>query len=250
MRRLELGLLVFVIHFACHVLVRVLHVLGERAQRFIVASLARVRWLKRLVVVHESGCLWTGLASRDRFVLSNDFQVGVEQLRLLGLLGEGLLLLKFFASESSFSCQSLGPIIVILHVGDETAKGSVLADAALLRWIRPNIWWRYDDIAVFIVTVVLLHLLEVLHVLERCFNWMFNVLTRPEGFLVTDLDLAITVLFTHHCLRRVLEWIANRSVAGLGEEDGVACTFLHGAGANVWRVNDHVLHIRSGIDPR
>lgn len=201
-------------------------------------------------MLHERGRLGALFASWDRFVLTNDLQISVEQMRLLDFLGEGLLLLKFFASESSFSCQFPGQIIVIFDVGDETGKGGVLADTALLRRICPNIWWCYNDIAVLVIAVVLLHLLEVLHVLVRRFSLLSNVLTWPEGLLVADLDLAITVLFANHCLRRVLERIANCRVAGLGEEDGVACTFLHWTGANIWRVNYHVLHFSSRIDSR
>ena len=77
---------------------------------------------------------------------------------------------------------------------------------------------------------------------------MFNVLSGPERLLVADLDLPCAVLLAHHGLRRVLERVANGVIGGLGEQNFVACSFLHGPRADVWGVDDHILDVAVGVD--
>ena len=78
MRGPEFLFVVLFLHFARNVLQGILHVLRERAQRFIVANLARVRRLERLVVLHQRWCLGSSLASRVRPVLADYRLVTIE----------------------------------------------------------------------------------------------------------------------------------------------------------------------------
>ena len=75
MRGPELFLFILWLHLAFHVLIRVLHIGWEGAQRFIVAALGRVGWLECLVVLHERRSLMYRLTfkgSRRGTVLTND----------------------------------------------------------------------------------------------------------------------------------------------------------------------------------
>ena len=78
MRGPEFLFVVLFLHFPRNVLERILHVLRERAQRFIITNLARVRRLEWLVVLHQRWCLGSSLASGVRPVLADDRQVTIE----------------------------------------------------------------------------------------------------------------------------------------------------------------------------
>lgn len=244
---LELGFLFLFFHFACHMLEGVLHVLGEWAQRFIVANFSRVRRLEGLVVLHERWCLLSGLTCWIRPVLTNNVQIGVEQLCLLDLLRECLSFmcsLNLLLSGNSFRCRQFSRNVkVILHVVDFASKCCILADSADLGWVCLYVLWLDHDFAVFWVAEVLLNLLVVFHVLVGCIFRLFYVLCRPEWFLVADLNLPLTVLLANHGLCCMLERVTDRSVRWLHEENGVTVALLHRSSPDIGRINNDFFDI-------
>ena len=101
MRGPERLLRVFVVHlhFARQRLLRVLLVMREGSERLVVDStLACMRWLEGSIVLHGRNILGLRRALGNRDVLTDHFQVTVEEMSLLGLLREGLFLQERIAS--------------------------------------------------------------------------------------------------------------------------------------------------------
>ena len=74
---LELGplFLTFDGHLASQWLLRVLLVVGERSNRLVITSLARVRWFKGLIVFNEGSSLGLGCSVWNRNILSNNLPI-------------------------------------------------------------------------------------------------------------------------------------------------------------------------------
>ena len=165
MRGLELGLLLLFLHFARHVLEGVLDVLGERAQRFIVADFARVGGLEGLVVLHERWGLLAGLTGRVFSVFADNRTIGVEKLRLLHFLRERFLLHEGLSGFALCVGEHFRSVEIVLHVINFSTKSRIFANFTHLGWVSLDVPRLDYDFAIFLVTEVLLNLLVVLHVL-------------------------------------------------------------------------------------
>lgn len=101
MRGPERLLRVFVVqlHFARQRLLRVLLVMREGSERLVVdATLACMRWLEGSIVLHGRNILGLRRALGKWDILTDHFQVTVEEMSLLGLLREGLVLQEGISS--------------------------------------------------------------------------------------------------------------------------------------------------------
>ena len=243
MRGLELGFLILLFHSASYVLEGVFHVLGEWAQRFIVADFGWVRWFEGLVVLHQRWGLLARLTSWIRSIFSDGGFIRVEKFSASDFLREWFLLHEGISCQTLLSGQFFRSVVVVLHVVDSPTKSSVFADLTKLGRIGLNVSWLWDDLSVFWVTEVLFDLLVVLHVLVGRIYSLLYELSWPEWFLVSNLYLSLSVLLAHHRLCCVLEWVTNRIVRCLHEEDGVSMAFLHGACPDVRRINHDFLHV-------
>ena len=151
--------------------------------------------------------------------------------------------------ESGFGSELLRNVIIILHVGDDSSKTSVLSGLTKFRRVGLDIARSNDNLVVLLrVTIVLLQVLIVFHVLEVGFVEISpDVLSRSEGLLISDLDLMSSILFSEHGLRSDLEGVTDAGVGGwLGEGTVTITTLLHGACAHVGRVDLDLLDVSTG----
>lgn len=156
-------------HPASKRLLRVLQVCGERSERLVVASLGWIRRLEGLtVVVSDVRRSWLRRPMRQQWVFFKNLSVRVEVALSSGLgpLRE-ILFLKHGLVIRTFSIRKdLGPVVVILDVGDRAAKGDPLAGLAFLRWVCQDIAGRDHNLSrVLWILIVFLNLDEVGHVL-------------------------------------------------------------------------------------
>ena len=252
MRRFERLLVVVFFHFARQWLLRVLLIVRERGQRFIVADLRRVRWLEGLVMLHGRDGLSRRGSRGERNILTNHGLVRIEEFRLFDLLGEGLFLHESLSSKTLFPSNFLWAVKVALHVGDGAAERGLLTDVTFLRWVDQEIAWRdHNLVVVFWVAEVLVNMLILLHVLEgSVVPVVSNVLGRLERFLITVVDLLLTVLFTHNLECGLLKRVANAVISVLAEQVGVNLAPLDRVGADVGRVRSDLLRVRVRDEPR
>lgn len=243
------GLVLF-LHLAGDRLLGVFLVLGEWSQRLVVTDSRWVRRLERFVVLHWGRGLRHWLALWV-LVIVVDREVRVEMLRLFHFLREGLLLHELGSLEALLSSELLGTIVVVLHVGDHATERCLFANFTDLGRVGKQIAWPNHNFTIVLLrSEVLLNVLEFLHVLVSCIGRLSNVLGWPEGFLVAILDLLGSVLFSKHGLGSFFEGITDGIVAGLLEDDTVACALLDGIGANIGRVNLDLLHLGVGDQAR
>lgn len=117
-------------------------------------------------MLHSRGSLRFGCAVGQHGIFLEDLPVGVKCILLLYALRERLLLQFGVVIFALQSCHLLGPVIVVLNVGNCASEGYLFANLALLDRICQDIFGRDDDVAwVLLILVVLLDLDKVGHVL-------------------------------------------------------------------------------------
>lgn len=126
-------------------------------------------------------------------------------------------------------CKELWSVIVILHIGNFSAEKDLLSNSSALHWVGQNIARSYIDAArIFCVFKVLLDFHKVSLVGIGSLHGMLHYWLRFEGFFVTRLDLALSILFTAERKCRRFPWIITRDVAWCREEHLVdSWTFLN-----------------------
>lgn len=154
-------------HPASKRLLRVLQVRGETSERLVVASLGWLRRPEGPLVFSDVRRSWLRRPMRQQWVFFKNLSVRVE-VAFSGGLGplREILFLKHGLVIRTFSIRKdLGPVVVILDVGDRAAKGDPLAGLAFLRWVCQDIAGRDHNLSrVLWILIVFLNLDEVGHV--------------------------------------------------------------------------------------
>ena len=149
--------------------------------------------------------------------------------------------------------KELWPVIVVLHVGDRAAEVDLLAVLAILNGVGADIWRHSDDITrVLLAPEVLLDLDEVsLMVIGGPVVSLFNLALVLEAFLISGLDLSLTVFFACQTADRWFVRVGDCIVGRLHEEDLVdGGALLDGVRADIGRVDHDLFHFAIGVQPR
>lgn len=190
----------------------------------------------------------------DRRILLQNLLVSIESVCLLGPLGERFVLHHRLRVFSLSLCEVFGPVVVVLHVWNSSAKRDLQSDLTFLDWIRSNIGRLDHNFSrVFFVAIVFLDLDKVSHVgIRGRVKSLLDLRLRFEWFLVTSRNLYFTIFLPHDILLWGGVLFSNCIVARTLKEHFVdSCAFLDWIGSDVGRVNEDLLWIFSlGIAPR
>ena len=243
MRGLELRRLYLALddRFASDWLLGVFLVIGEWANSLVIARLGRIRWFEGSIVLDGWSSLGLGCSVWNRDVFSNSILVRIEEMSLLNHLREWFLLKFAVVILTLCPSEFLWSVIVIRHVGDSSSEVYLLAVLTSLNWVSSDIRRLNNDISrVLLASEVLLDLNKVsLMFISSSVISLLDLALILEAFLISDLDLSITVFFAFQTLDRCFVLVANRVVARWHEQDLVdGCALLNGVSANV-RWVDH-----------
>ena len=220
--RLELGFLILSLdgNLPGDWLLWVLLVVGELGERLIVALARRVRRPERLVVQLTWSSLRRGGAMRNRRILLKNLAIGVEGVCVLGTLREVLVLQLRVVVLTLSSSELLRSIVIVLNVGDSSAKCDLLANLASLDWVRLNVSWLDQHFTrILFATEVLLDLNEVGHVLVGRLNLDLDHALRLEWLLVTNSNLMSAILLSAYVSLQGHVWVTNARVGHTSDQD-------------------------------
>ena len=149
--------------------------------------------------------------------------------------------------------EELRPVEVVLHVGDRAAEVALLAVLAFLNGIGADVGRLRDDVArVLLAPEILLDLHEVsLMFIGGLVVSLFNLALVLEAFLISGLDLSLTVFPALQTSDRWFVLVAECVVGRLHEEDLVdGRALLDGVRSDVGRVDHDFFHFTIGVQPR
>ena len=238
---LELGLLILSLdgNLSSDGLLWVLLVVGELGKRLIVALARWVRRPERLVVQLAWSSLGRSGAMRDGWILLKNLAIGVEGVCVLGTLRE-VLVLQLRVVILTLSCSKLlRSIVIVLNVGDRSAKCDLLANLASLDWVGLNVSWLDQHFTrILFATEVLLDLNEVGHVLVGGLNLDLDHALGLERLLVSNSYLVSAILLSANVSLQGHVWVTNACVGHASEQDLIdGGALFHWVSPDVGRVN-------------
>ena len=184
-------------------------------------------------------------------VLSNDVHVLVEHMRLLCSLREWLLLHQSLTVKALFCCNLPWSVIIVFHIGDDSAKSSLRANDTSFRRISEHVAGsNHHFSAILLRSEILLHMLKFLHVLISRICRLSNGLCWLKSLFVSNFDLLVSIFSADQCLSSFLEWVTNRIVARSGKEHRIACSSLAHRTPHIGWVNLNLFDFRIGHQSR
>ena len=141
----------------------------------------------------------------------------------------------------TLSCSKLlRSIVIVLNVGDRSAKCDLLANLTSLDWVRLNVSWLDQHFTrILFATEVLLDLNEVGHVLVGRLNLDLDHALRFERLLVSNSYLVSAILLSANVSLQGHVWVANACVGHASEQDLIdGGTLFHWISPDVGWVND------------